>query len=60
MRRMIKRTEITIETVEITTTRRGRPTPEQGDKVSDEWIPTTLTVGGTAEPAETNSENEIE
>ena len=58
MKRMIKRTEITIETVEITTTRHTRRETETGDAFGNDATDSLLRLSGIAVPNE--RENEIE
>lgn len=58
MKRMIKRTEITIETVEITTLR--RTSPEAVAEVASQDVMTGTTVMGIAEALEQVKEYESE
>ena len=60
MKRMIKRTEITIETVEITTTRLARRETENGEASESEMPDPVLALSGSAHLGETILENRIE
>jgi hypothetical protein len=57
---MIKRTEITIETVEITTTRHTRPETENGGASGSETPDRVRALSGGAHLGETIIENGIE
>jgi hypothetical protein len=52
MKRTIKRTEIRIETLEITTIRRVPPDPEATGAVGNEMTVPTLLPSATAEPVD--------
>ena len=60
MKRTIKRTEITIETVEITTIRRGRQEAGEEDAFRSEVTHSPLMLSGTAAPVDLIRRNEIE
>jgi hypothetical protein len=60
MKRMIKRTEITIETVEITTTRHTRRETDNGVPSGSETPNPVRTLSGSAHLGETVIENGIE
>ena len=60
MKRMIKRTEITIETVEITTTRMARRETENGEAPRREMPDPVRTLSGSEHLGETIMENAIE
>jgi hypothetical protein len=57
MKRTIKRTEIRIETVEITTIRRVPPDPEAAVAVGNDVDVPPLLLSVTAEPAERSQVN---
>ena len=59
MKRTIKRTEITIETVEITTIRRVRPEVRDDPEFRDD-TGTTVMLRGSAEAVELIQKNDIE
>jgi hypothetical protein len=60
MRRTIKRTEITIETVEITTIRRTRQETGEEETLRSEESHPPLMLSAIVGPVELNRENEIE
>ena len=59
MKRKIKRTEITIETVEITTIRRARPEDARSETMNNETIVMDFSLGGSTGPAQLASGSEL-